>query len=172
MLCLILLFAILVFPSYSIEIISLPKSGTPPYRSMHNSATFDYISNRIILYGGATENYGNLIAALYVFDVSSKKWSEIESQSLISPPGLYSAYSFLSSNRKFYLLFGNTEKGLSSDIYSFDFDHLAWNFERLSGDLLKSSVFGASCSFKYDGKDWFAIYGGMTVHGESSDLYL
>ena len=169
---LIILFAELLFCIYSIEITSLPESGTPPFRAIYSSAAFDKISNKIILYGGATENFGNLIDSLSVFDVSSNKWSLIESQSLISPPGLYSAYSFLSSNGKFYLLFGNTEKGLSSDIYSFDFDHLSWNFEKPSGDILKSSVYGASCSFEHDGTTWLAIYGGVTVHGEFADLYL
>ena len=170
--CLIIVLTNLVFFSNSIEISLLPESGTPPFRSIYSTAALDNISNRIILYGGATENFANLISSLHVFDVSSKKWSEIEPQSLIEPPGLYSAYSFLSSNGKFYLLFGNTEKGLSSDIYSFDFDHLTWNYEKFSGDILKGSVLGASCSFQYDGKDWFAIYGGMTVYGESEDLYL
>ena len=169
--CLIL-FTNLVFFSYSIEISSIPDSGTPPFRSIYTTTALDNLSNKIILFGGATENFANLVASLYTFDVSSKTWSVIEPQSLISPPGLYAAYSFLSSNGKFFLLFGNTENGLSSDIYSFDFNHLTWSFERLSGDLLKSSVFGASCTFQYNGKVLFAIFGGMTVHGESEDLYL
>ena len=167
-----ILFAKLLFCSYSIEISSLPESGTPPFRSIYSAAAFDKNSGKIILYGGATENFGNLIDSLSVFDVSSNSWSLIESQSLISPPGLYSAYSFISPNGKFYLIFGNSENGLSSDIYSFDFDHLTWSFENPSGDLLKSSVYGASCTFEHDSKNWLAIYGGVTVHGESGDLYL
>jgi hypothetical protein len=156
----------------SLEMTLLPSTGTPPTRSILSTTSYNPLKDEIILFGGATENYAELLSSLHIFNLKLSRWSTVIPQSSLVPPGIYSSFSFCSSDGKFFLLFGKTEKGISSDVYSFDFNHLSWEIVKLSGDSFKAAVDGASCHFEYNGKTWFAIYGGVNAFGESQDLIL
>ena len=154
--------------AYINQVIS--ESSVPP-ATIFSSLAYDPISNRSISYGGTNSRITSIYSSFYSFDFNTDSWSEIISESSITPPKLYSSFSYIYKS-KFYLIFGRNDTEIFLYSYSFDLVNGKWNIVNFLGDEIKAPVEAASTLFDYKGKSYFGIHGGVTTNGASQDLYL
>ena len=156
---------------YSIKINELTTSSSSPPQLIYTSSVFIPSKNRIVVFGGEKSS-GSFSSSLYYFDLSTSTWGEYDCSSLDPPPGLSQSHLFLTPDSKLLLLFGKTSKGLSSSIFSFDFNSKSWSRANLTGDSIQASVGSSSCSYNFNGNKFFAIFGGITSNGLTDELYM
>ena len=156
---------------YSIKIDELTASSSSPPQLTYTSSVFIPSNNRIAVFGGQKSS-GSFSSSLYYFDLPTSTWGQYECSSPDPPPGLSQSHLFLASDSKLFLLFGKSAKGLSSSIFSFDLNSKSWSRANLTGDSIQASVGSSHCSYNYNGKNFFAIFGGITLNGLSDELYM
>ena len=103
----------------------LLQSSVPP-ATIFSSLAYDPVSIRAILYGGTNSRITSIYSSLYSFDFKTDSWSELIPESNVSPPSLYSSFSFVHKS-KFYLIFGRTDEEIFQNLYSFDLVNGKWN---------------------------------------------
>lgn len=155
----------------SILIQPLPLSGTSPPRLIHSSPSSTDPKTLIYFFGGEEENNSHS-SSLFSYDINQNYWQEIFSHSSFAPEGLSRCKSFFNSQNKLIVFFGVNEKGISENIYSFDVKLAYWQEASFSGDFIYPLIDSADCVFVYKSKTYFAIYGGVSINGLSSSLYL
>jgi hypothetical protein len=167
-----MLIFILLWLASSIEISMIPSSGTPPYKMKYISGIYDEILNRLIIFGGYNERILKYTSSLYTYDLSQNLWNEIIVDSSFTPPGLGQSSLYLRADRTLLVIFGEKDKGPSSDIFSFNLNTSSWKLENLSGNSIAGRKLFASCSFSYLNTSYIAIFGGATQNGVDNSLFL
>ena len=155
----------------SILIQPIPSSGTSSPRMIHSSASSGNPKTLIFFFGGEEEN-NSLSSSLFSFDITRNYWQEIFSHSSFTPGGLSRCKSFLNSQNKLTVFYGVNEKGISENIYSFDVKLAYWQAASFNGDFIDPLIDSADCVFVFKSKTYFAMYGGVSINGLSSSLYL
>ena len=153
------------------RIVSVQSFLQSPPSSVLSSAAYDEVGELVILFGGANSRFSSIYSSFYFFNISDETWNEVTPESSLKPPKVYSAFSFSIKN-KFYILFGMTETQISLDFYSFDLKSEKWSLEVLKGQKIDPVIESAEVLFEFEGKNYFAIHGGVTSSGQYSSLCL
>lgn len=156
----------------SVQFSELPPSGTIPERMISTSSVLLSKSNKILTYGGIKASSSQISSTLYQYSILSNRFDEIIPNSELSPPNLFNSKLFIQSSRYLILLFGSNKNFISSTIYKFDLDLLVWSTILLSGFTLPGLEDAASCLFFHNQIEYFAIFGGLSIEGLQSALYL
>ena len=155
----------------SILIEPLPSSGISPPRLIHSTSCSTDSKTLILFFGGEDEN-NSLSSSLFSYDTYQKYWREVFSHSTFAPQGLSRCKSFFNSQSKFIVFFGLNEKGISENIYSFDVKSEYWEIASFGGDFIYPLIDSADCVFTFNSHTYYAMYGGVSIKGLSSSLYL
>lgn len=163
---------LLFFCVYGKNPSTIPITGSPPNRRYLLTAIFDLESNQLISFCGFDYNENGLTSQINAFNLESKTWKEIIPESSFSPSPFQSSKSYLRSDRKVLIFFGENVQGISSDVYSFDLKTNSWRTEKLIGDTIEGrSSFGFT-SFLYLGNEYVGVFGGLTHNGQNNDLFM
>ena len=154
------------------QITKIPPTGSPPNKRYQTSSAIDKDQNRLIIFGGYDAVLGSIVSSLITFDLNANTWGQIIPESLIPPPNIMGAIVHIRSDRKMLVLFGKTDSGISSGVYTFDLNNYCWKTETLVGDTILGRIYAASTAFVYLNTVYLAIFGGITHNEAENDLYL
>ena len=154
------------------EISKIPSTGNPPNRRYQTRTVVDTSLNRLITFGGYDTVIQDCISSLTTFDLNTNSWGEIIPESSSYPQSAMGAIVYLRSDRKLLVLFGETDSGISSGIYTFDLNTYYWKIEYLLGDPIMGRAYAGSTSFTYQDTTYLGIFGGITRDGTDNKLYL
>ena len=155
-----------------LDLTKIPSTGNPPNRRFLTSTAVDSEKNRLIIFGGFDIVLESCVSSMITFDLTSNTWGEILPESMIIPLPTMGAAVHIRSDRKFLVLFGETDSGISSGVYTFDLNTNVWNIERLVGDSIMGRSQAAYTSFVFSGKNYLAVFGGITSNGTDNQLFL
>jgi hypothetical protein len=107
---------------------------------------------------------------IFKFDINSSFWQQSLPFSSNGPAARYGSGCFIRKN-SLMIFGGTTNYGTENDLWAYD---TIWNkWQEISQSYAPSyRYFFASTSFEYNGKSFFAIYGGFKNLGISSGFYL
>ena len=170
-LSLVILFSLIALNT-SLTFTELPLIGVSPDRMTRTSSVIHLKNNEIITFGGRIASSGELSSSIYSYSITGNKWNQIIPRSSFTPPSMYNSILFIQSSRFLIVLFGTSKDEISSSAYKFDLDLLVWTTTSLSGDLIYGLDDTASCIFEYNGVEYLAIFGGLSIEGYQNTLYL
>lgn len=170
---LLFLLAFYIERVYGLEsrLVSVLPFLSSPESSILSSVAYHEEDELVFVFGGANSRISTIYSEFYIFNVTDETWIELTSKSSLKPPEIYSAFSF-SLNYTFYILFGRTQSQISLEFYSFDLISEEWSLQVLKGQKIEPVVESATESFEFEGRNYFAIHGGVANSGPSSALYL
>lgn len=146
----------------SLIIEEIPLTGTPPPPYLYSSLA--YLDSKIYSFGGMTTKYNN---ELWEFDGRTSKWRKVVYGSEILPKPRRSGI-LIGAFGKLFLYGGETDSGVSADLWSFDVETTMWTQVSMTGDLpLPRSQPG----FAFDHENFLYIFSGVTHKGPDSMLY-
>ncbi|KAG2389417.1 hypothetical protein C9374_013977 [Naegleria lovaniensis] len=149
--------------SYSWEKVKLQDHEKPPPRYGHSTTSLVVPSTFVVMFGGLDyEDYRN---DLFLFDLSSKEWSEIEIE---SGPSARAFHSVINYDESTLLFFGGEGKnGLLNDICSLNISDSKWSEIKCSGDTPSRRIH-STLGLK-EGE--LLCFGGIDNAGTTLDLF-
>lgn len=156
----------------SLDVESIPPTGSPPSETSAAAAVYDSENKLIITFGGFDYQLNQYSSALKIFNLELKEWDEIQPQSQFRPHGLENAKMLLRNDRKLIVFFGTSSSGISCGIYSFDLIKHEWNLEKLTGDIILGREYFSFTTFVHENINYAAVYGGLTNGDFDNNLYL
>ena len=152
--------------AYSIAVENIPFYKTPPPRSYLCSSVYDEKFNQIITIGGINPLDDFQKPNIEIFDLNLRIFKKIYKLSDYEPESFSSHVMFLRNDRKILFF------GFNSGIYSFSLENYAWSIENTIGDLLSDFASFAFTEFFMNGKQYIALFGGISEYGLSNTLFL
>jgi N-acetylneuraminic acid mutarotase len=162
------LLSTLILSTFSVKVSHHPSTGTPPISQKASCLTYN--SSGTLYYFGGHEKSDKVHNELYTFDTTSNIWSESVPIASTKPDARYNPGCF-TFGHLFYVFAGNTNSGPVNDLWAYDPVLMDWSQVETSTKPSFRYLFG-SCTFKYNEKNYFAIYGGWKDEGLSSGFYL
>ncbi|CAG9313105.1 unnamed protein product [Blepharisma stoltei] len=150
----------------------IPETDAPPDSRISAASTYDYIENRIIIFGGSTDKrlYKN---DLWSFNLSSHIWRQLNPVSSILPdPRVGSILLFNKQRNSLILIAGKTTGGSIADVWSFNLEYFEWEKISLNGTKLNPLFDAASDIFEWNGNIYYGIFGGVSEKNSQNSLYL
>jgi hypothetical protein len=168
MLAFVLLCSLVTRLVHSVLVSMIPHTGTPPSYRVLPGVALSETANQIYIYGG---RYISHLDDMWRYDLATQTWDEIHFSSSTSPGSRSEAYLIpLESSRKLLLFGGNSKNGPATDLWEFDIDnssvrYIQWKLIDAKGKSPHRAYYRCYCIYEFEGKKYFAVYGGR---GESS----
>jgi hypothetical protein len=163
---LLLVLVLSLLSVYSINIESIPTTGTPPSKRQRSSLAYDKSSSSVFIYGGF-EDMNEYYEDIWRFNLVSNTWEELISPSRLTPgPRVSSFMHVLEESRSILLFGGNTQKGPISDLWLLDIDNIMVTFIQWEPVITKgpkppASAYSGAVAYKYNEKTYIATFGGI-----------
>lgn len=158
--------------SATFELSRVPVNGSSPKGLSKPTAVYCNYTDEILIFGGQEIESQQYSSSIFSFNLQTFTWGEVVYGSDFRPPGLIFAQAFMQSYNKMIVMFGTTVNEISSKCFSFDLDAKTWQLEELKGDKVYGRIASAYCEFEYNYVKYLAVYGGVTINGESDELFL
>jgi hypothetical protein len=161
-----LILNLLLFTVESLQISTIPSTGSPPEKSAGSSAAYDIETNTIITIGGERMSDSRSTSDVNMFNLTTRKWYSPKIISNFIPGGLRRHRIYLRKDRKIIVF------GLFKELLIFDLEDFSWSTQILSGDQIGAISSFAISSFILDHIEYVAIFGGSTKYSYSNSLFL
>ena len=138
-----------------------PRRGERDWPSARFGHSSCIIANLMFVYGGMSAK-NQLLNDLYVFDTSTRVWTEINVESMLPPP-VYKHQAFSVNNQSFYIYGGQQAHETSNSIFRFDIMDKKWSLIEIVSDESRFPRASHQC-LTAQGKLW--IIGGSTNQQE------
>ena len=160
--------AMLPVLSWSLHVSMIPSTGVPPI-ALKASCMALNSSGLLYIFGGH-EKASSTHNEIYIFNYTENLWTESIPIDQVQPIARYNSGCFI-YREKFFVFAGNTNFGPLRDLWAYYPEELYWESVKTSGAPSFRYLFGY-CNYEYNGRSYFAVYGGWKDKGRSSGLYM
>lgn len=152
----------------SVKIDIIPPTGVPP--SLIKSSCMIYNSSGIIYLFGGHQGTDKVLNDIFTYNIEKNFWSQSLPLSSTGPSERYGSGCFIRNN-SLMVFGGTTNYGTENDLWAYD---TVWSKWQVVEQSYKPSYryFFASISYEFEGKFYFALYGGFKDFGISSGFYM
>lgn len=161
---------LLVLIASALDIVSIPKSLTPPTYRRSLNAAFDE-EEAIYLFGGTTDSGETFSNEIWKFDLVHNTWEQLHSNSPVIPEPRIGA-ALMIHDAVFYMHGGQTQYGPSSDLWKYTIETGIWAPITPEGDFIGERAFAAFEGFELTDGHSIGIFGGYNSTSSTNSLYL
>ncbi|OMJ94932.1 hypothetical protein SteCoe_1792 [Stentor coeruleus] len=166
------MFYLLLHCVLSLEITPIPISLSPPTVRRSLSAVYSPTDNSAYFFGGckfSADTYSNI---MWRFDLTLNTWNHLEIQTSLIPEPRYGTSMGIYKDL-IYVFGGSTHLGPTAELWTYNITSDIWEEIKSLGDKPIALSMSGFHSFKWQGQNFFAIFGGNSMKSSgTNELYI